>query len=477
MVALRIPPTHPTRVSTSPADRAIETGIAPKTLLFVDDEPANLQLFRLQLDERYRILTANDGGEALSVLDREDVDAVLSDERMPGMRGVDLLARVFERWPDVGRMIVSAYSDADRLMLAMNRGHAHEYVLKPWNIDDLRASIERCLALVEHRRLLQRDAGLGQSLAADERSRRPAEGLVGADGGLRRTVELARRAAQSDATVLLLGETGTGKEFFAGFIHEVGQRAANPFVRVNCGVLAEGVLESELFGHEQGAFTGALRARKGRFEVADGGTLFLDEIGDISPKFQVSLLRILQERSFERVGGSKTVTVDVRVIAATHRALGAAVKAGRFREDLFFRLNVVPIEIPPLRERREDIQPLVEHFIRKHAHDAAPRAIEPSALEALRAYDWPGNVRELENLVQRALILSVGEELTLEDFCIQLQAPAAPATSAREEGRGREADRIRDAIVGNGGNLARAARMLGIPRTTLVSRAAKLGLL
>jgi len=359
----------------------------------------------------------------------------------------------------------------------MNRGHAHEYVLKPWDIGDLRAAIDRCLALVEHRRVLQRDAGLGQSLAADERAARPADGLVGATGGLRRTVELARRAAQSDATVLLLGETGTGKEFFAGFIHELGQRAAHPFVRVNCGVLAEGVLESELFGHEQGAFTGAMRARKGRFELADRGTLFLDEIGDISPKFQVSLLRILQERNFERVGGSKTVTVDVRMIAATHRDLGAAVKAGRFREDLFFRLNVVPIEIPPLRERREDIQPLVAHFVHKHANGGAPREVEPSALQALRGYDWPGNVRELENLVQRALILSVGDALTLEDFCLRLDPPEPPPVSAREDGRQREAERVREAIVSNGGNLARAARTLGIPRTTLVSRAAKLGLI
>jgi DNA-binding NtrC family response regulator len=463
--------------------------ISPRNaILFVDDEPANLQLFRLQLDDCYRVLTACDGAEALAVLEREEVGVVLSDERMPGMRGVDLLARVFERWPDIGRVLVSAYSDADRLLLAMNRGHAQEYVLKPWNVDELRGSIDRCMALVERRRLLLRDAGLGQSLAADERRDRASDTLVGATGGLRRTIELARRAAQSDAPVLLLGETGTGKESLAGFIHEVSRRSSQPFVRVSCGVLTEEALESELFGQENAttsAGPGASVPRKGRFELADGGTLFLDEIGDISSKFQVGLLRALQERSFERTGGGKTVTVDVRnvrMIAATHRDLSAAVKAGRFREDLFFRLNVVPIEIPPLRDRREDIEPLVAHFVRKHARGAAPPAVEPAALEALRVYGWPGNVRELENLVQRALILSVGEELTLEDFCLRLEHPgplpeAATPASAREEGRQREADRIREAIVANGGNLARAARMLGIPRTTLVSRAGKLGLL
>jgi DNA-binding NtrC family response regulator len=463
-------------------------------ILFVDDEPANLQLFRLQLGERYEVLTAGHGLEALEVLDRESVGVVLSDERMPGMRGVDLLAKVFERWPDVPRVIVSAYSDADRLLLAMNRGHAHEYVLKPWNLDELESCIDRCLMLAERRRALVRDAGLQAASAAEETAERSAiAGLVGASSGLGRTVEIARRAAASDATVLIQGETGTGKEFFAGFIHACSRRAHGPFVKLNCGALAEGVLESELFGHDQGAFTGAVRAHKGRFELADGGTIFLDEIGDLSAKLQVSLLRVLQERVFERVGGRRSLSVDVRIIAATHRDLAAEVRAGRFREDLFFRLKVIPLDIPPLRDRREDIGALVAHFVSKHARAGTTFRLQPGVLEALASYDWPGNVRELENVVQRAVVLALGDELGLEDFSLRLEdtrrtgevrsglaasaSEAASSLSPREEARDLEAERLRNAIVRSGGNLARASRLLGLPRTTLASRAAKLGLL
>jgi len=468
----------------------------PARILFVDDEPANLQLFRLQLGERYDVLTASHGLEALELLERESVGVVLSDERMPGMRGVDLLAKVFERWPDVPRVIVSAYSDADRLLLAMNRGHAHEYVLKPWKLDELQGCIDRCLALSERRRALLRDASLQAVSVAEESAERSAiAGLVGASAGLGRTVELARRAAASDATVLIQGETGTGKEFFAGYIHACSARARGPLVKLNCGALAEGVLESELFGHDQGAFTGAHRAHKGRFELADGGTLFLDEIGDLSAKLQVSLLRVLQERVFERVGGRRPLSVDVRIIAATHRDLAAEVRAGRFREDLYFRLNVIPLGIPPLRERREDIGDLVAHFVKKHARAGADLRLQVGVLEALKAYDWPGNVRELENVVQRAAVLALGDELGLEDFSLRLAdtrgaaetragseaAPPltmpSPGPSAREEARDLEMERLREAIVRSGGNLARASRLLGLPRTTLASRAAKLGLL
>jgi DNA-binding NtrC family response regulator len=470
------------RTATNPImAAAVSPPVGQKgSILYVDDEPQNLELFRLQFEKEFHIHVANDAAEALALLEREPVSVVLTDERMPGMRGVDLLARILERWPDVVRVIVSAYNDSDRLILAMNRGHALEYILKPWSVDEVRACIKRCLALAERWRLLVRGAEVGATLAmlaTEDRRRRSIAAIVGASAGWLRTLDLARRAAQSDATVLIEAETGTGKEIIAGFIHDASPRALEPFVRVNCGALAEGVLESELFGHEQGAFTGAVRTHKGRFEVADGGTLFLDEIGDISPRLQVALLRVLQERTFERVGGTKTIKVDVRIIAATHRNLRAAVEQGRFREDLFYRLNVIPVAVPPLRERREDIALLVDHFIAEHAAGRRRPRAAPGVIDALTAYDWPGNVRELENVVQRALVLGDGEELTLEDFCLQLQPASGGDQSPREEARELEVKELRQAIVRCGGNLARAARMLGIPRTTLASRAAKLGLL
>jgi two-component system response regulator HydG len=277
--------------------------------------------------------------------------------------------------------------------------------------------------------------------------------------------------------VLITGETGTGKEVVARAIHDDSPRARAPFVRVNCGALADGVLESELFGHEAGAFTGALRTRRGRFELAHGGTIFLDEIGDLPARTQVALLRVLQEREIERVGGATPIKVDVRVIAATHRDLLGLIATNSFREDLYYRLNVIPIDVPPLRERRDDIAALVEHFVVKHAaqRSRVPR-LHPDVVPRLREYDWPGNVRELENLVQRALVLAVNEWITVEDFCFTLPAPAPGPSDVREEARAHEAEALRKVIVAHGGNLSRAARAVGVPRTTLVSRAKRLGL-
>jgi two-component system response regulator HydG len=300
-------------------------------------------------------------------------------------------------------------------------------------------------------------------------------------------LSLARRAASSEATVLVSGETGTGKEVLARLIHEASPRARGPFVRVNCAALAEGLLESELFGHEQGAFTGATRSRQGRFELARGGTLFLDEIGDVPPKVQVSLLRVLQEREFERVGGNSTIRVDARIVAATHRNLAQRVQDELFREDLYYRLNVVPIALPPLRERIDDIGPLVQHFVERHGAASTPRpTVGPGVVEHLMRHAWPGNVRELENLVLRALVLGKGPELTLDDFRVDEGAHAAPTPSPssrlsvcspRTEARRAEREDLRQLLLDHGGNVARAARAIGVARTTLVSRAKKHGLL
>jgi transcriptional regulator with PAS, ATPase and Fis domain len=288
-------------------------------------------------------------------------------------------------------------------------------------------------------------------------------------------MSLARRAATSQATVLITGETGTGKEVVARAIHQASARAGGPFVRVNCGALAEGVLESELFGHEAGAFTGAQRARRGRFELAQDGTVFLDEIGDVSAKMQVSLLRVLQEREIERVGGTTPIQVNARVLAATHRDLAASVAEGSFREDLYYRLNVIPIVVPPLRERPQDVDPLVRHFIGKHSPPGAAPALHPEVLPRLREYSWPGNVRELENLVHRALVLGSGGTLTLEDFTLSLPAPYP--SDVRAEARDLETEQLRHVLLSHGGNVARAARALGLPRTTLLGRARRHGLL
>jgi len=295
-----------------------------------------------------------------------------------------------------------------------------------------------------------------------------------------------RRAARSDATVLITGETGTGKELVARLVHESSDRAGGPFVRVNCAALAEGLLESELFGHEQGAFTGAHKSRRGRFELAAGGTLFLDEIGDIPPKTQVALLRVLQEREIERVGGACPIAVDARVVSATHQSLARLVRAGRFRQDLYYRLNVVPIEVPPLRRRPRDIAPLTRHFIRKHARTSPLPAVGVGVLDRLARHGWPGNVRELENAVQRALVLSTSSELTLDDFRLDAPLPGdahepAPPSSRsfapRAVARRTEREELRTLLLQHRGNIARAARAVGVARTTLASRANKHGLL
>jgi DNA-binding NtrC family response regulator len=446
---------------------------SPLPVLYVDDERENLSLFELQFAGRFKVLTASSGSEALDLLAREDIGVLLTDERMPGMTGIDLLSKVVERWPDTVRVIVSAYGDAQRLLLAINRGHAHEYLLKPWTKDELGACLTRGLAMASRRRALAARAEIAGVFERDARSE--IGGQIVSGGGLDRTLLLARRAAASDATVLVTGETGCGKEVVARAIHEASPRATGPFVRVNCGALAEGVLESELFGHEAGAFTGAQRARRGRFELAQGGTVFLDEIGDISAKMQVSLLRVLQEKEIERVGGTTPIRVNARVLAATHRNLPASVAAGSFREDLYYRLNVIPIAVPPLRERPQDIEPLVRHFLGKHSPPSGAPALDPEVLPRLLEYSWPGNVRELENLVHRALVLGSGGTLMLEDFSFSLPAP--PPSDVRAEARESETEQLRHALISHGGNVARAARALGLPRTTLLGRARRHGLL
>jgi DNA-binding NtrC family response regulator len=430
-------------------------------VLYVDDEPDNLELFRLSFTGAFPLDTASGGEEALEMLARADYAVLLSDERMPKMSGVELLARVEREFPDVVRIIVSAYGDAERILRAINVGHAHEYILKPWKKDDLLARIQAAIAQHDRRRALER-------LAEAHSSEAPADDIVGLDAVL----AIAAKAAQSDATVLIRGETGTGKELVARYVHDHSGRKRGPFVRVNCGALSESLLESELFGHEQGAFTGATKQKKGRFELAHGGTIFLDEVGDVSAKMQVALLRVLQEREIERVGGGHSIKVDVRVIAATHQPLEQLAKDGRFRDDLFYRLNVLPLNVPPLRQRVAELPSLVAHFLKARGRTFR---VTDQALEALARYGWPGNVRELENLIERAVVLCDGDVLDVEDFSIRLDVPAAE--NVRDEVAKGEADMLRSVLLRHGGNVTRAAKELGIARTTLFSQARKHGLL
>ena len=445
-------------------------------VLYVDDDAGNIEAFKLAFEEQFTLRTATGGAEALAIMEREDIAVLLADERMPGMSGVELLARAAERHPLSVRVIVSAYSDTDRLLRAINHGHPYYYIVKPWNRAQLVDVIQRSLQLAERLLVQSAQADLGELHVRDLVEKYDTARIIGEHGGLTQVIADARLAARSDTTVLVLGETGTGKELIARLIHDASPRARLPFVSVNCAALAEGVLESELFGHEKGAFTSAFRQQKGRFEVAHRGTIFLDEIGEVPAKVQATLLRVLQEKTIERVGSSTSIRVDVRVIAATHRDLRRLVKDGKFREDLYYRLDVVQLQIPPLRERREDIRPLVAHFLDKHGPKSARTAVAGEAYPALEAYRWPGNVRELENGVQRALALARAEVLTLDNFRLDLDEVDDPMPSSPPAGRSLDSEleqqrwvAVLDALERCGGNQTEAAKRIGMSRRTLVA--------
>ncbi len=451
------------------------------TILIVDDEPRVLDALEAILAAEFRVLRAGHGEEALARLAAEpDVAVIVTDHRMPGMTGVELLRRSQERTPDAIRIVLTAYTDVDSLMEAINTGRIYHFVPKPWDPNELLLVVRRA---AERWRLARENARLRDELelaynalrreTAAGREKPPSiEALIGADAGLRAAVELARKVLDGDTTVLLLGETGTGKEMFAQLIHGNGPRRSKAFVAQSCGALPDTLLESELFGHARGAFTGAIGERKGLFEEADGGTIFLDEVGETSPAMQLRLLRVLQEGEVRRVGGSSTRKVDVRVIAATNADLEADVAAGRFRRDLYYRLNVFPIQLPPLRERAEDIPTLAEHFLReacRRARRAVP-AVGPEALRLLRAYPWPGNVRELENEIERAVALAEdGRPLGPAHLSERIAAGAAQAPAVRTLNEAVEALKrrmIEDALR-ECGSKTQAAERLGLTRQSL----------
>jgi DNA-binding NtrC family response regulator len=452
-------------------------------ILYVDDERANLDLFRRTFDEEFRVLTAETGQSALAQLETEQVGVLATDQRMAPMTGIELLTQTAARWPDVTRMLLTAYADRDLLLQAITIGKVQDYLLKPWRMEELGLRLEAGLGAYEQRRAQARAAMERELFRAELEERHPS-GIVGLDGGLSPLAAVLDRVARTDATVIVRGESGTGKELVARELHRRSLRADFPFVRVNCAAFSEGVLESELFGHEAGSFTGAKQTRLGRFEQADGGTLFLDEIGDVSPAVQVRLLRVLQERELERVGGNRTLKVDIRVIAATHRALEQMVLTKQFRQDLFYRLNVVRIDVPPLRARGSDVATLARHFVLHFSQQLGKRlTLTEAAVEALTRYDWPGNVRELRNAVERAVVLADdGLPLESEDFSFETltgtssssPASGSHAGSVFEEIELAEVEAIKSALRAARGSKARAARILGIPRTTFNDRLKRL---
>jgi two-component system NtrC family response regulator len=386
-------------------------------ILIVDDEPNMCRTLAITLneDDRYEITTALSAKEALAKL-TPDTDLVLTDLSMPGMDGLEMLRRVKQTSRDIQVIMMTAYSTVQSAVEAMRLG-AFEYLIKPFSGDELAEAIEG--ALKQHRATRRVHPLRGTPNRCGE--------LVGATEPMQRLFRLIERAAATDSTVLITGESGTGKELVARAIHYGGRRREGAFVAVNCAALAPTLLESELFGHEKGAFTGAIKTKIGRLEQAHGGTIFLDEIAEITPALQTKLLRALQERTFERVGGTDPITVDIRVIAATNRDLEQGIQAGSFREDLYYRLNVITIHAPPLRERLEDVPLLCAAFLAEKAeeHGVRPKALTPEALAALQGYSFPGNVRELENILERAMVLCDGDVITPADLPMMQRRPRA----------------------------------------------------
>jgi two-component system, NtrC family, response regulator AtoC len=412
-----------------------------------------------------RVITAANGQECLAKVDKEAPELVLLDIEMPVKNGLEVLKELRGRSNDTTVIMITAYGSIERAVQAMKEG-AFDFITKPFDLDHIAIVVEKALEQERLKRGLER--------YTEEESRRYR--LMGGESPkMKLAIETAKKAAASKSTVLLLGESGTGKEVFARAIHQWSDRSGEPFIAINCVGLGKELLESELFGHEKGAFTGAHQLKKGKMELAHGGTVFLDEVGDISAELQTKLLRFLQERDFERVGGTQPIRVDVRVIAATNRDLGNAIKEGRFREDLYYRLNVIPISLPPLRERREDIPGLAKYFLRRFAAETKKNfaGIEAEAEAKLVAYEWPGNVRELANVIERAVVLGQGPLVTLDDLPPRIVYSEGERTSEglsyRAAVDAARADVIRRTLATTRGNRAAAARILGLHKTHLLS--------
>jgi len=445
----------------------------PFHILVVDDELAQRELVSGFLKKQgFEVAVAGSGEKALELFRQESFDLVLTDQKMPNMSGLDLLQAIHAINPETAVVLMTAYGSIESAVSSI-KGGATDYLTKPLNLDEL---LYRIRQVSDRYRIINENRELREAL----RERHRIEGIIGESGQMLEVLSLVRRVAPSEATVLIRGESGTGKELIAKAIHFASPRASRPLVKVNCAALPETLLESELFGHEKGAFTGAVTSRQGRFELANGGSLFLDEIGDLPLPLQAKLLRVLQEREYEKVGSSRPVKVNVRILAASHRPLEALMKAGQLREDLYYRLNVVTILIPPLRERRSDLSLLIDHFLRCFAEKNGKtiRGLTHEARDTLLRYDYPGNVRELENLIERAVVLTRDDVIGSGDLPLTVQEPEA------EDERGNnltvtveavERRMIREALARSEGVQTRAAELLGISERALRYKLIKYG--
>ena len=439
------------------------------TLLIIDDEKnireglaANFEM------EDYNVKTASNGAEGLKLLEQGDIDLVITDLRMPGISGEQVLAKVAAETPGIPVIILTGHGSIDSAVDAMRHG-AYDFLTKPLNLDQLGMIVKRAL---ESREMKVQHEQLKQELA-DSTSLKE---MIGKSAAMQKVQELIRKVAPSRASVLITGESGVGKELVANAIHNLSPRKDKSFIKVHCAALSETLLESELFGHENGAFTGAEKMQKGRFELAHGGTIFLDEIGEINPSVQIKILRVLQEKKFERVGGEQTIEVDVRIVAATNRNLEEEVRAGRFREDLYYRLNVVHIQVPPLRERKDDIPLLMSSFLDEFNREngKAIKGLNGKAKAAMFRYAWPGNIRELRNCMESAVVMCSDDEISLQDLPPSVSAAAGTASADDSVSVPLgvtldEADRlvIEANLAANRGNKSRTAEVLGIGRKTL----------
>jgi len=449
-------------------------------ILVVDDERSMQEFLEILFRrEGYDVQAVGDVDSAVTAVESDDFDVVITDLQMPERSGLELLTAVKETSPDTAVIVITAFASTDSAIAAMKEG-AYDYVTKPFKVDEIRVTVEKAL---EKKLLACENRRLRTALRTQARSR----SLIGHSAAMQRIFELVAQVADTRTTVLISGESGTGKELVARAIHDQSERAGSAFVAVNCGAIPENLLESELFGHVKGAFTGAVQSKEGLFESASGGTLFLDEVGELPVALQVKLLRAIQDKTIRRVGGTQDTRIDVRIISATNRDLADEVAAGRFREDLYYRLNVIQVHLPPLRERHDDIPLLVSHFVEKYADELGKtiEAVSDDAMERLLRHPFPGNVRELENVVERAVALSRGEEITAESLPPNVLREPERSTAARIPADGVNLEELvndyerallSEALRTSGGVKKRAAQLLGISFRSFRYRLEKLGL-